>query len=42
MMGGSERWGMDWGISGFGWFGVIAVCVIVVGIAFFALRRRNS
>lgn len=44
MMGGSEGWGwgMGWAIDGFGWIGVLAVCLIVVGIiTFFALRDRN-
>lgn len=42
MMSGSEGWG--WGIiDGFGWNGLLAVCLIVVGIiTFFALRGRNS
>ncbi len=38
-MGGSEGWG--WGIDGLGWIGLLVVCLIVVGITFFALRRRN-
>ena len=41
MIGASDGWGMDWGIGSLGWAGVVAVCVIVVGVAFFALRRRN-
>lgn len=45
MMGGSEGWGwgwgMGWGIDGFGWIGLLVVCLIVVVITFFALRRRN-
>lgn len=41
MMGGNEGWG--WGINGFGWIGLLAVCLIVVGIIiFFARRGRNS
>lgn len=33
---------MGWGSDGFGWIGVLAVCLIVVGIiTFFALRGRN-
>ena len=44
MMSGGEGWGwwMDWGMGGFGWISVLSVCLIVVGIAFFALRRRDS
>ncbi len=44
MMNGSDGWGwgMSWGMGGFGWGGVLAVCVIIVGAAFLALRRRSS
>jgi len=42
MMGGSEGWGMGWGMGGFGGIGLLAVALLVVGFAFLAVRRRNS
>ena len=40
MMGGSEGWGMGWGMGGFGGIGLLLV-LLVLGVAFFAVRRRN-
>ena len=44
MMNGSDGWGwgMGWGTGGIGWPGLLVICLVVVGVAFFALRRRNS
>lgn len=43
MMHGSGDWGggMGWGMGGFGWISLFLVCLIVVGIAFVALRGRT-
>jgi uncharacterized membrane protein len=40
MMGGG--WGMGWGMGGFGWFGVLVICLLALGIIVLAFRRRNS
>ena len=40
MMGGG--WGMGWGMGGFGGIGLLVVALLVVIIAFLAVRRRNS
>lgn len=47
MMGGSDgwgmgSWGMGWGMGGFGGIGLLVIVLLVAGIAFLALRRRNS
>lgn len=42
MMGGNDGWGMDWGMGSFGGIGTIVVVLVILGIAFFVLRRRNS
>ena len=42
MMGGSEGWGMGWGMGGFGGFGLLVIALLVVALAFLAVRRRNS
>lgn len=42
MMGGGGGWGMSWGMSGFGGFGLLVVVLLVGGLAFAAVRRRNS
>ena len=39
MMG--EGWGMGWGMWGFGWFGVLAICLLVLGIIVYAFRLRK-
>lgn len=41
MMGGSDGWGMGWGMGGFGGIGLLVVALLVVGIVL-ASRRRNS
>jgi hypothetical protein len=38
MMGGGDGWGM----GGFGGFGLLVVALLVVALAFLAVRRRNS
>ena len=40
MMGGG--WGMGWGMGGFGWFGVLVICLLALGIIVLAFRRRNK
>lgn len=42
MMGGGDGWGMGWGMGGFGGFGLLVVALLVVALAFLAVRRRNS
>lgn len=42
MMGGGDGWGIGWGMGGFGGFGLLAVALLVVALAFLAVRRRNS
>ena len=39
MMG--EGWGMGWGMWGFGWFSVLAICLLVLGIIVYAFRLRK-
>ena len=39
MMG--EGWGMGWGMWGFGWFGVLAICLLVLGVIVYAFRLRR-
>ena len=39
MMG--EGWGMGWGMWGFGWFGVLAICLLVLGVIVFSLRLKK-
>ena len=39
MMGGGDGWGMGWGMGG---FGLLVVALLVVALAFLAVRRRNS
>jgi hypothetical protein len=39
MMG--EGWGMGWGMWGFGWFGVLAICLLVLGVIVFAFRLQK-
>ena len=40
MMGGG--WGMGWGMGGFGWIGVIVVCLVAIGIVVLMYRRQKS
>ncbi len=40
MMGGG--WGMGWGMDGFGWVGVLVICLLALGIVALMVRRRNS
>ena len=42
MMGGGDGWGMGWGMGGFGGFGLLVIALLVVALAFLAVRRRNS
>ena len=39
MMGGG--WGMGWGMGGFGWLGVIVVCLVAVGFVVLMYRRQK-
>lgn len=39
MMG--EGWGMGWGMWGFGWFGVLGICLLVLGVIVYAFRLRR-
>ena len=41
MMGGQWGWGMGNGMGGFGLFGVLALALVVLGIAVMAFRRRT-
>ncbi len=41
MMGGSEGWGMGWGMGGFGGIGVLVVALLVLGIAVMVARRAG-
>ena len=36
-----EGWGMGWGMWGFGWFGVLAICLLVLGVIVYAFRLRR-
>lgn len=42
MMGGGGGWGMSWGMGGFGGVGLLVVVLLVGGLVFAAVRRRNS
>ena len=39
MMGGG--WGMGWGMGGFGWIGLIVVCLLAIGIVVLMFRRQK-
>lgn len=39
MMGGG--WGMGWGMGGFGWLGVIVVCLVAVAFVVLMYRRQK-
>jgi hypothetical protein len=39
MMG--EGWGMGWGMWGFGWFGVVAICLLALGVIVIAFRLQK-
>ena len=39
MMG--DGWGMGWGMGGFGWTGLIMVCLFAIGIVVLMFRRQK-
>jgi Spy/CpxP family protein refolding chaperone len=41
MMGDRWGWGMGWGMGGFGGIGLLVVVLLVAGLTFLAVRRRN-
>ena len=42
MMGGAWGWGGGYGMGGFGGIGVLALALVVLGVAVMAFRRRRS
>lgn len=40
MMG--EGWGMGWGMGGFGWIGIIVVCLVAIGIVVLMYRGQKT
>jgi hypothetical protein len=39
--GSGNMMGEGWGMWGFGWFGVLAICLLVLGVIVFAFRLQK-
>jgi len=35
-------WGMGWGMGGFGWIGLIVVCLVAIGIVVLVYRGQKT